>query len=166
MSEWMGRYRPLVSALVQHVNYVSRATSAFQIYEDIYLVPNEWQVLEYVVVHRDSNEHMNNMIHALSIPQSSFSRIQKKLCGMGLIERYQTMDNKKNIILKPTELGIKAFENHSAEMYQKLWKPFFDALEGFSDEELQTFTKALQILSRNAQIDEYQTRPALVKYNK
>ena len=51
-------------------------------------------------------------------------------------------------------------------MYQKLWKPFFDTLEGFSDEEIQTFTRALRVLSRNAQIDDYRTRPALVKYNK
>ncbi len=106
MIEWMGRYRPLVAALVQHVNSVSKNGVALFVYEDIYLTPNEWQVLEYIVEHREDDEHMTNMISSLAIPQSSFSRIQKKLCSMGLIERYQMTDNKKNIILKPTELAL------------------------------------------------------------
>lgn len=160
---WMGRYRPLVAALVQHVNTVSKASPPLHIYEDIYLAPNEWQVLEYIVEHREDDEHMNNMIHALAIPQSSFSRIQKKLNAMGLIERFQTSDNRKNIILKPTSLAIRAHEYHTQEMFRKLFKPFFDELEAFSDEDIRRFTHALETLSAGTQKDEIQKRSTLVK---
>lgn len=163
MLEWMGRYRPLVSALVQHVNTVGKGGQALHIYEDLYLVPNEWQVLEYIVEHREDDQYMNNMIHSLAIPQSSFSRIQKKLHSMDLIERFQTAENRKNIILKPTPLAIRAYEFHTQEMYRKLFKPFFDELEGFSDEEIRRFTHALLTLTAGAQKDEIQKRPALIK---
>lgn len=159
----MGRYRPLVSAIVQHVNTVSRETSPIHIFEDIYLVPNEWQVLEYIVEHRDDDKYMNNMIQDLAIPQSSFSRIQKKLCDMGLIGRYQTTDNKKNIILKPTELAVKAYDYHTKETYQKIWKPFFDALEGCSDDELERFTAALHVLSGGVVKDDLIKKTELIK---
>ncbi|MBR3237845.1 MAG: winged helix DNA-binding protein [Oscillospiraceae bacterium] len=163
MTEWMGRYRPLISALVQHVNTVSKGSQALHIYQDLYLVPHEWQVLEYIVEHRDDDECMNNMIQSLAIPQSSFSRIQKKLHSMGLIERYQTRENRKNIILKPTELAITAYRYHSQQMYRKLFKPFFDELEGFSDEELARFVHALEILSAGAQKEEIEKRSVLIR---
>ena len=161
--EWMGRYRPLVAAIVQHVNTVSRATPPLHMYEDIYLLPNEWQVLEYIVEHREDDEYMNNMVQALGIPQSSFSRIQKKLNSMGLIERFRTSDNRKNIILKPTPLAIRTYEYHTQEMFRKLFKPFFDELEDFSDEDIRRFTHALETLSAGTQNDEIQKQPTLVK---
>lgn len=166
MIEWMGRYRPIVAALVQHVNSVAKNGVALYTYGDIYLTPNEWQVLEYIVEHRDEDMHMADMISALAIPQSSFSRIQKKLCGLGLLERYQTTDNKKNIILKPTKLAQEAYEFHSSELYTLMFKPFFDELEDFSDEELARFAHAIETLSKGANREEEKTSKAkLVKLN-
>ena len=163
MIEWMGRYRPVVAALVQHVNSVAKTGVALFIYEDIYLTPNEWQVLEYIVEHREDDEHMANMISSLAIPQSSFSRIQKKLCSMGLLERFQMSDNKKNIILKPTELALKAYEYHSDELYRNMFKPFFDELEDFNDEELARFTHAIETLSKGADKEDDKKKTKLVK---
>lgn len=163
MIEWMGRYRPIVAALVKHVNSVSRSGDEIPVYGDIYLTPNEWQVLEYIVEHREDDEHMNNMINSLAIPQSSFSRIQKKLYNMGLIERFQTLANRKNIILKPTELAMQAYDFHSKVMYETMFKPFFDELACFSDEEIEKIAHALETLSFGARKDEFKTRSPLVK---
>lgn len=163
MIEWMGRFRPVVAALVQHVNSVTKSGGSQFIYEDIYLTPNEWQVLEYIVEHRDDDEHMANMISSLAIPQSSFSRIQKKLCSMGLLERYQMSDNKKNIILKPTDLALKAYDYHSDELYRCMFKPFFDELESFSNEELAQFAHAIETLSSGAGKGEEKPKSKLVK---
>ena len=53
-SEWMGRYRNLVAALVQHSNIVMKASSEkAEVSRGIFLNPNEWQILEYLVEHRD-----------------------------------------------------------------------------------------------------------------
>ena len=108
-SEWMGRYRPLVAALVLHSNIVNRAANErMEIGCGIRLTPQEWQTLEFIVEHDDSFLSMIEIARQLGIPQSSFSRIQKKLCSMGLLERFQMQDNKKNVILKPTEQALKA----------------------------------------------------------
>jgi len=151
----MGRYRPLVAALVHHVNTVTRSTAdSHFIYENIYLAPNEWQVLEYIVEHSEDDQHMIDMSNALAIPQSSFSKMIKKLCGIGLVDRYRSVDNKKNIILKPTELAVKAYEFHTAELYRKMFKPFFDELEEFSDEDIEKFTHAIMTFSKGANLIE------------
>ncbi len=163
MLEWMGRYRAVVAALVQHVNAVSKSGVALYTYEDIYLTPNEWQVLEYIVEHREDDENMANMISSLAIPQSSFSRIQKKLCSMGLLERFQTLDNRKNVILKPTELALKAYAFHSEELYRLMFKPFFDELKDFSDEQLERFAHAIETLSKGAYREEGKKRAKLVR---
>ena len=162
MDDWMGRYRPLISALVRHVNTVSKSNQMLHIYEDIYLTPNEWQALEYIVRNQDTDMNMNDIIRSLAIPQSSFSRIQKKLAGMGLVQRFQTEDNRKNILLKPTELALRAHQYHTGEMNRKMFQPFFDLLEAFSDEDIRQYTHALEILTDGAQKDEIEKRPILV----
>ncbi len=154
MVEWMGRYRPVVAAIVQHVNIVSKKGVLHHIYEDIYLSPNEWQVLEYIVEHKDEDKYMNNIVEALAIPQSSFSRIQKKLCELGLLDQFQRSDNRKNVILKPTEYALQAYNYHSQEIYETIFKRFFEDLSGFSDEQLLTFSRAIKHMSSGAEEEE------------
>ena len=143
MIEWMGRYRPLVSALVQHVNTVNKGSAELLIYGDIYLSPNEWQVLEYIVEHRDDDEHMTGMVQALAIPQSSFSRIVKTLHDLGLISKYQVAGNRKNVILRPSENGKDVYRRMAKDPSRSYFQVFFKELESLSDEDIKIFTKAL-----------------------
>lgn len=148
MTDWMGRYRELVAAIVQHTNVVSKSNTMRRcFYEGIYMNSNEWQVMEYIIEHRDDDEKMTRMSETLGIPQSSFSKIVKSLVTMGLVERFRNVDNKKDIILKPTALAVKVYEFHADQSYRETFKPFFDALEGISDEDLETVAKAITLLS-------------------
>ena len=57
---WMGRYRPLVAALVRHANIVQRTLSVKnETAEGICLNAQEWQVLEYIIEHLNDDAHMN-----------------------------------------------------------------------------------------------------------
>lgn len=148
MVDWMGRYRNLVSALVQHSNVVSKAgNERHYMYDGIYMTSNEWQVLEYIVEQRNQDERMILMSETLGIPQSSFSKIIKSMSSLGLVERYRSIDNKKNVIIKPTPLALKVYDYHVNQRYDEVFKPFFDALEGISAEDLNTVTRAIEILS-------------------
>ena len=70
-AEWMGRYRELVAALVQHSNTVARTASEFsEISEGVFLTPVAWQVLEYLIEHEDEPSCMSRISGALGIPQS------------------------------------------------------------------------------------------------
>ena len=49
-TEWMGRYRPLVAALVKHTNVVQRAAGrTVRLSEEVSLSTQEWQVFEYIL---------------------------------------------------------------------------------------------------------------------
>lgn len=148
MIDWMGRYRNLVSALVQHSNVVSKAgNERHYMYDGIYMTSNEWQVMEYIVEQRNQDERMILMSETLGIPQSSFSKIIKSMSALGLVERYRSVDNKKNIIVKPTPLALKVYDYHAQQSYDEVFKPFFDALEEVDDESLDKVTKAIELLS-------------------
>ena len=114
-TEWMGRYRPLVAELVRHTNIVQRALGIkSEIGEGISLSVQEWQVFEYIIEHADDDAHMNLISDRLGIPQSSFSKMIKTLCGCGLVDKYQMINNKKNIILRPSERGREIYEKRAA----------------------------------------------------
>ena len=48
-SDWMGRYRPLVSALVQHSNLFAHSGAKLEAVPGCVLSSQEWQTLEYLI---------------------------------------------------------------------------------------------------------------------
>ena len=162
ITDWMGRYRPLVAALSRHTNIVQRSISTkSEVAEGISLNSQEWQVLEAVISHSDGEANMNQLAEPLGIPQSSFSKIVKTLCGYELLEKYQTTKNRKNIILLPTELGISIYKARAAAAVSHTFDSFFEKLSGFSDEEIRTITEAIECL--NTQLTEAQNHEDTLK---
>ena len=143
--KWMGRYRELMAALVFHVNMASRAyRSVNHIVDDIYLSPHEWQVLEFLVEHDQEKTNMIQISNNLGIPQSSFSKITKTLCEKGLVQRFQSSLNRKDILLRPTEKGINAYFDRVERVSAVRFAPMFEALNQLSDEDVKAITKALR----------------------
>ena len=147
-TSWMGRYRPLVAALVQHGNLASKFVSKRNdIGDGILLSAQEWQIFEHILEYHNETFSMITMSNRLGIPQSSFSRAVKWLCSCGLVEKYQAVNNRKNIILKPTEYGVHLYESNSVKLLQEQFQPFFSALDYLSDKDLDRFVKALEMLN-------------------
>ncbi len=147
-TEWMGRYRPLVAALVRHSNIMQRGLSAkTEIDEGICLNAQEWQVLEYIIEHMSDDAHMNLISDRLGIPQSSFSKMVKVLCAYGLVEKYQMTNNRKNIILRPSEYGVSFYSRHASSLMESTFSNFFAQLDAFSDEDILLFTHAIEMLN-------------------
>lgn len=150
MSEWMGRYRALVAAIVQHTNVIIEGENLRRyIYDGLYLTAKEWQVLEYIVEHREDDKKMIHMSEALGFHQSYFSKITRVLSDRGLVERFHCETNRKDIFLKPTALALTVYDFHTGQSYRNYFKPFFDALETVSDEDLAAVANAISILSEN-----------------
>lgn len=149
-TEWMGRYRPLVAALVRHSNIVQRTMSTkTDIYGGIRLTAQEWQVFEYIIEHLNDDAHMNLISDRLGIPQSSFSKMVKVLCNYGLIDKYQMTNNRKNIILRPSDYGLEVYAKNSSAVKESTFKDFFSQLDSLSDEDIELFTNAVETLSNN-----------------
>ena len=147
-TEWMGRYRPLVAELVRPPNITQRSSAVrTPVTDGISMNAQEWQVFEYILEHAEDDAYMNKISERLGIAQSTFSKIVKALCGYGLVNKYQTTRNRKNILLRPSEKGQAVYRNYSADLGQKMFEDFFAALEPFSDGQVEAFVSALQHLN-------------------
>ena len=164
-TEWMSRYRPLVAALVKHTNVVQRAAGrTVRLSEEVSLSTQEWQVFEYILEHQDDDSCMNHISERLGIAQSTFSKITKYLCEQGLVDKYQTETNRKNIILRPSADGVDLYRQQTATVGREMFGAFFEDLDGLSDEQLETFTAALERLNATlSQGGRAPEKPRLIK---
>lgn len=164
-TEWMGRYRPLLAALVRHSNITQRSSGTrTMLTDEISLNAQEWQVFEYIIEHMEDDAYMNLISDRLGIPQSTFSKIVKALCLHGLVDKYLTSNNRKNIILRPSEKGLSVYQQHSQKVLSAKFEPFFEMLDSFSDEQIARFTDALDLL--NSQLlkgNDSTSQPVLIK---
>lgn len=148
-TEWMGRYRQLMRALVNHTNSACRyGNIRMEIKDGICLNHYDWQVLEYLYEHEDNDENMLHMSHVLGLAQSSFSNITKTLCHHHLVKRYHTRTNKKSVILKITDEGKSLYEHHVTAHLKAFFSPMFAVLDELSDEQLDVFIRALDTFNR------------------
>ena len=149
-TDWMGRYRPLVAALVLHTNITNRGSNErMDVGKGVLLTTQEWQTLECIVEHEESYFSMIEIARRLGIPQSSFSRTVKTLYGQKLIEKYQVEGNRKNVILRPSEFGREIYINRVEDDTREMFISFFRDLDSISDKDLETFTSALNRFSRS-----------------
>lgn len=147
--DWAGRYMQIVDALVLHSNCVMRNQSKkLDRGGGILLSQHEWQVFSFLVQHEKDDINMGQVSYALAIPKSTLTKISKVLFDHDLIEKYQFVDNKKDIILKPTEKGRELYVNYSWECSQKYFQPLFDGLASLSDEDLAVCVNAINVFSQ------------------
>ena len=107
---------------------------------------------------------MNHISERLGIPQSTFSKITKYLCEQGLVDKYQTETNRKNIILRPSPDGVDLYRQQTSTVGLAMFGDFFRDLEGVSDEQLAAFTAALERLNASlAQNGRTGEKPRLIK---
>lgn len=155
--DWMGRYRALMDELVIHTNIVIKGQKIkHDIGDGVLLIAQEWQILEFLIIHEDENHNMGYIAEKLNIPQSSFSKYVKNLWERNLVEKYQTKGNRKNIILKPSQKGIDLYYRRVEEVYHPNFKNFFDSLSKISDDDLNIFVFALRL--HNADLVSYDKR--------
>lgn len=167
--EWMGRYRRLISAIVVHGNeYARQQNIKHEISDGLYLTPQEWQILEYIVEHADECNNMIYIADSLGIPQSTFSKTVKLLCELDLTEKFQSTTNKKNIILRPTEYAQKVYEENAKKLDNRMFHKFFETLDGMDDENIETFTLAIEALIAALREEGKQVHdePVLIKVKK
>jgi DNA-binding MarR family transcriptional regulator len=104
----------------------------------ISLNAQQWQTLECIIEHEDENRNMFFMANQIGVPKSTFSKNVKLLVDFGLVNRYRQSDNRKDIILKPSDKGREYYEIHSEIIFEKGWKIPFSVLDKLSDDNMTT----------------------------
>lgn len=145
---WMGRYRELVRALIYYSNSSNRGLFKKTLIpvDGVALSKPDYQILEYLCEFENENKIMADIAHDLGIIPSIVTKSTKVLVSNGLVERYRMAGNRKNIILKPTQAGREMYVKCYTRDIEKLFIPFFRALDELSDEQIRTFEKAIYSL--------------------
>lgn len=147
--EWMGRYRELIRMVIKYTNLFPRSNTQFikNNRSGVCLSAQQWQTLECIIESEDTSANMVFFSKQLGLPKSTFSKNVKLLVAQGLVERYQQVNNKKNIVLKPSEKGRELYARNSAIILNSGWKDAFAVLEGLPDESLLLITKFMEKLA-------------------
>ena len=142
------RYSPLIIAIIKHSNLVSCVMNdTITIKDDVILPVQNWMVVELVVEQREEYNSMVELSRMIGIPPSSFFRIVSHLQKMGLVNKYRVQGNKKNIVLRPTELAINIYEEKMPGLRFGVWADFCKELDFFSDSDLERLINAFNKLN-------------------
>ncbi len=144
-TEWMGRYRELVRALVYSTNLGLQFNAPKPKGSPRPLTPaQEWQILEYIIEFEDDDECMAYISKKLCIPKSSLTKYTRHLCQIGFVRRYQKKSNRKNIILKATPEGKEYYARVVESKMKPVFMPFFEKMDDIPDEDLLRFIRAME----------------------
>lgn len=145
----MGRYRELIRMLIKWNNLFSRSNS--ELIHDgragVKLSAQQWQTLESIVEFEDTSYNMIYLAKQLGLPKSTFSKHVKALAALGLVERYRRAENRKDIVLKPSEKGLALYKINSEIILNAGWKGAFDSLEALPDDSLAMMEKFMGMLA-------------------
>jgi DNA-binding MarR family transcriptional regulator len=128
--EWMGKYRTFVEKIVKYGNAYAESYKKEYPYNTVFLFSAaQIQVLEYLLENEDKNQNMLEIAKRLGISKSAFSKHVKKMVEKGLLEKYHTSDNKKNIIIKVSTIGKEVYSQYVQYAYEKCFKKIFSLLD-------------------------------------
>lgn len=153
--EWMGRYRELIEQLQRFGNrYAVQYNREICCGPELCLSTAQLQILGYLLENEEKNLKMAQVAQALDILQSTFSKCISRMVEKGLVEKYHTSQNRKDVIIRASARGREAWLHYGLGLYTA-YQQFFSALEGVPDEMLRQFSFALSgLLSADASKEE------------
>lgn len=158
------RYSPLIKAIIRHTNIVSSAMNdSVALREDVVVPVQEWIVAELVVQQRKEYNSMVELSRIVGIPPSSFFRIVSHLQKKGLVDKYRVHGNKKNIVLRPTELALELYNERTPELRTAIWGDFCQELEPLSDSDISRIISAFDKLNGKVPSSQLEQELELVK---
>ena len=143
--EWLREYRDVVASIYRAGNAYSIMCKRDTLGDTVAFSPYEVQIMETVMEYEDGNKNMSWYAHKMGLSTSTYSKYVKKLVSKGLLEKYRTSDNRKNVILRVSPLGKKEYETYSAKAEKRWFKELFEKMDGMTPEELHDFQAIIDI---------------------
>ena len=142
---WMSKYRNILSTLYRAANAYSQSCTKERLGHNVKFSAYEVQIIEYILEYHDQHKNMQWYANQLGLSKSCFSKYVKRLTSNGLLEKYHTTQNKKNIILAVSELGKKEYQEY-AEYAEKTWfHELFSIFDAMTPGELEQFEKVIRL---------------------
>ena len=142
--QWMGEYREVVEKLIHYCNvYASVYKKECLTQCGVSFSFSQIQVLEYLLENEEKNDNMSIVAARLGIALSTFSKLVSALEKKGLLEKYFLEGNKKNIVVRVSDLGRKVYEGYAEEIYNNHFANMFNVLKDIPKEYLPVVAQAL-----------------------
>ncbi len=146
--EWMEPYRDIIHNFYRSANGYSQICKNEFFGDPVKFSPYEIQIIEHIMENDDQHRNMKWYADQLGLNQATYSKYVQKLVKKGLIEKYHTSENKKNIILKVSALGLKEYKSYS-KFVEKVWfHELFELLDSVSPKELELIKETFAILGK------------------
>lgn len=147
--KWNDEQQELMEKLVKFANlYVQMQNRTYEVADGILLTIAEVQTLEYLIGNDGRHEKMAEIAVRMGVSPSTFSQNVKKMVKMGLLEKYHTATNKKNIIVRASNLGKEVFKRYCEWINKQQFDDFFAVLNEIPPEYIRTMCHAIDILNR------------------
>ena len=143
--EWLGEYRDFVATLFRAGNAYSQIVRQQTVKGDNHSFgPCEIQIMEHIIEYGDQNKNMAWYARQLGMQPSTFSKTIKKIESQGIVEKYRSSDNKKNVILRLSKTGMDEYEQYSKYAYNVWFKDLFALLDKMQPQEIQ---RCMEVIS-------------------
>ena len=144
--EWMGRYREMVQYLIRFSNRYSAIKTKEAMGDDIPYSFEQIQVIEYLLENEELQLNMRGVADRLGVRPSAFTKLVNRLEDRGLLEKYHTTDNQKNIVVTVSEKGKALYSEYCDHVAKFIFHGMFQVGESISDEELEKMTMMMKSL--------------------
>jgi len=146
--EWLGTYRELMEKIIKYANIYTRTYTNKRYYNTkISLSAVEIQTLEYVLENEEKHQKMAELAQRLGVSPSAFSRNVKEMINKGLLEKYHSEGNKKDIIIQPSQFGREVYSDYSRFVQQDFLEKMIQQLDDIPEEHIEKFARTLDILA-------------------
>ena len=142
--EWMGEYRDLLEKLIHYCNvYASVCKQERTHGANVPFSFEQIQIVEYLLENEEQDENMSSIALRLGITFSTFSKMVTKLEEKGLLEKGYLEGNRKNIVMRVSDLGREVYAAYVEEIVHKHFGRMFETLDTIPPEYISRFAQAL-----------------------
>ena len=146
--EWMGPYRDLIGDFYRSANGYSQICKTELFGDPVPFSPYEVQIMEHILEYADQRKNMKWYANHLGLSQATYSKYVQKLVDKGLLEKYHTSENRKDVILKVSPLGEREYAVYAQAARERWFQELFDLLDKAGPGELDTVRRVFAILGR------------------
>lgn len=145
--EWLGKYRNFVGKLMKFGNAYARTYNDENrsLNSPITLSAAQIQILECIMESEAKNQNMAEIAVILGMTPSAFSKNVRKMTEKGLLEKYQTSANRKNILVRVSDLGRNIYEQYSKHAFETVFHEIFMKLDEIPKEYVEKYSEILEM---------------------
>lgn len=133
-----------VIGLTNKMNKTSKSPRDFGV--GFVLYPSEIHTIEAIGAHESINA--NTLSKTLGITNGAVTQMTDKLMKKGLIEKYKSESNKKEVYFKLTDLGITAEQAHD-RFHEQAYKNVLEYLERLKPNQVNALVGFLDLYIEN-----------------